>query len=66
VTAESSSQRQTVIGHSTGDKVVLYGGLPLLGLLLGFFLPRIAVWAVDQPWVPFQRPLELIAKWQGC
>lgn len=65
MTAESSSQRQTVIGHSTGDKVVLYGGLPLLGLLLGFFLPRIAVWAIDQPWVPFQRPLELIAKWQG-
>jgi hypothetical protein len=52
MTAESPAQRRTVIGHSTGDKVVLYGGLPLLGLLLGYFLPRIAAWATDQPWVP--------------
>jgi hypothetical protein len=58
----TDSSTRTVIGHSTTDTVVLYGGLPLAGLALGFFLPRIADWAVDQRWVPFQGPLELIAK----
>jgi hypothetical protein len=56
---------KTTIGHSTADKLVLYGGLPLLGLVLGFFLPRIADWAVKQSWVPMQGPLELIAKWDA-
>ncbi|WP_020387809.1 hypothetical protein [Kribbella catacumbae] len=61
----TDSSTKTVIGHSTTDKLVLYGGLPLLGLVLGFFLPRIADWAVDQPWVPLQKPLEFIAQWDG-
>jgi hypothetical protein len=61
----TESRTQTVIGHSVGDKVVLFGGLPLVGLALGFFLPRIADWAVDQPWVPFQGPFELISRWDG-
>jgi hypothetical protein len=56
---------RTVIGHSTGDKVVLFGGLPLVGLVLGFFLPRIADWATRREWVPFQGPLKLIAAWDG-
>jgi hypothetical protein len=55
----------TVIGHSTSDKVVLFGGLPLAGAALGFFLPRIADWAVDQSWVPFQGALELISRWDS-
>ena len=61
----TDSSTKTVIGHSTVDKLVLYGGLPLLGLALGFFLPRIADWAAKQKWVPFQGPLELISKWDG-
>lgn len=60
-----STSTTTVIGHSTVDKVVLYGGLPLLGLVLGFFLPRIADWAVEQRWVPLQGPLEIVARWDG-
>jgi hypothetical protein len=60
-TAQTS--KRTVIGHSTTDKVVLFGGLPLAGLVLGFFLPRIADWASAQGWVPFQGPLKLIAGW---
>ncbi|MFG1626857.1 hypothetical protein [Kribbella sp. NPDC049227] len=56
---------RTVIGHSTTDKVVLFGGLPLIGLVLGFFLPRIADWAARQDWVPFQGPLKLISGWDG-
>ena len=60
-TAQTSNR--TVIGHSTTDKVVLFGGLPLVGLVLGFFLPRIADWATTLDWVPFQGPLKLIAGW---
>lgn len=56
---------KTVIGHSRTDKVVLFGGLPLAGLALGYFLPRIADWAARQKWVPFQGPLELVAGWDG-
>jgi hypothetical protein len=54
---------RAVIGHSTTDKVVLFGGFPLVGLVLGFFLPRIADWATTLDWVPFQGPLKLIAGW---
>ena len=61
----TDSGTQTVIGHSTADKALLYGGLPLLGLVLGFFLPRIADWASAQRWVPLQGPLELIARWDS-
>ncbi|MEU4395206.1 hypothetical protein [Kribbella sp. NPDC023855] len=61
----TDSATRTVIGHSMADKVILYGGLPLLGLVLGFFLPRIADWASAQRWAPFQGPLELIAGWDS-
>jgi hypothetical protein len=56
---------RTVIGHSTTDKLVLFGGFPLVGLVLGFFLPRIADWASKRDWFPFQGPLRLIAGWDG-
>lgn len=61
----TDSSTKTVIGHSTTDKLVLYGGLPLLGLVIGFFLPWIAEWATRQRWVPFQGPLAIIAKWDS-
>jgi hypothetical protein len=61
----TGTAERTVIGHSAGDKMVLFGGLPLVGLVLGFFLPRIADWAADRQWVPFQGPLRLIAQWNG-
>jgi hypothetical protein len=56
---------RTVIGHSAADKALLFGGLPVLGLVLGFFLPRIADWAHGREWVPFQGPLRLIAAWDS-
>lgn len=61
----TNASTKTVIGHSAVDKLILYGGLPLLGLALGFFLPRIADWAVRQRWVPWQRPLEFLAESDG-
>ena len=54
-----------MIGHSAADKTLLFGGLPLAGLVLGFFLPRIADWAAGREWVPFQGPLKLIAAWDS-
>lgn len=65
MTAESPARRQTVIGHSAADKAFLYGGLPLTGLLLGYFLPRIADWAAAAPWVPLQGPLKVISGWDS-
>jgi hypothetical protein len=59
----TGTPQRTVIGHSAGDKVLLFGGLPLLGLVLGFFLPRIADWAAGRAWVPFQGVLKMIAAW---
>ncbi|GAA0611710.1 hypothetical protein HPO96_22310 [Kribbella sandramycini] len=53
-------QAKTVIGHSTLDKLILFGGLPVAGLVLGFFLPRFADWAVTKPWMPWKRILEVI------
>lgn len=61
----TGTPQRTVIGHSAGDKVLLFGGLPLLGLVLGFFLPRIADWAAGRGWVPFQGVLKVIAAWDG-
>jgi hypothetical protein len=61
----STTADRTVIGHSAADKTLLFGGLPLAGLVLGFFLPRIADWADGREWVPFQGPLGLIAAWDS-
>ncbi|MFG1910937.1 hypothetical protein [Kribbella sp. NPDC048928] len=61
----TGTPESTVIGHSTGDKVLLFGGLPLAGLVLGFFLPRLADWAAGLSWVPFQGVLRLIAAWDS-
>ena len=63
----STTQRpeRTVIGHSAADKLLLFGGLPLIGLVIGFFLPRIADWAVRQKWVPFEGVFRLITTWDG-
>ncbi len=56
---------KTVIGHSLTDKVLLYGALPLAGVVLGFFLPRIADWLAGLRWVPRQRMFEVLATWDA-
>jgi len=60
-----TSNAKTVVGYSTATKVMLYGGFGLIGLGIGYFLPRIAEWALKLPWVPFEGPLKLIQSWQG-
>ncbi|TDD59216.1 hypothetical protein E1263_15675 [Kribbella antibiotica] len=58
-------QSKTVIGHSVTDKAILYGALPLAGVVLGFFIPRIADWATGLRWFPWQRLLEVLATWNS-
>src|SRR5690349_1168954 len=58
-------QSKTVIGHSATDKAILYGALPLAGVVLGFFVPRIADWAAGLRWFPWQRILEVLATWNS-
>ena len=51
----------TVVGTGTGEKALLWGGFPALGMVAGMLLERLAGWAATLPWVPFQGPLRLIA-----
>ncbi|MGE7094184.1 YqeB family protein [Lysinibacillus sp. NPDC048646] len=61
------NNNHTVLNFSKTDKVILWLGFPLIGLVLGWFLPSIAKWASTLPWVPFfQGPLNLIASYNGA
>ena len=63
---KSLDNNYTLLNFSKADKVILWLGFPLLGLVLGWFLPSIAKWAVTLPWAPFQGPLNLIASYNGA
>ncbi|MGN8645768.1 YqeB family protein [Gracilibacillus sp. HCP3S3_G5_1] len=52
---------ETVLGLSTGEKVILIIVPPILGALLGWFIPNIAEWAIKIPFIPFEGVLEWIA-----
>lgn len=51
----------TVLARPMGERVLIWGGFPLVGAVLGWLLPIVADWAVSLPWFPFQGPLELVA-----
>ncbi|WP_339295762.1 DUF308 domain-containing protein [Paenibacillus sp. FSL W7-1279] len=53
------------LGLSWADRMLVWAVPPLLGAVVGWFLPAIADWATGLAWVPFQGPLELIATIQG-
>lgn len=59
------NNNHTLLNFSKADKVILWVGFPIAGLVLGWFLPRIAKWGSSLPWVPFQGPLKLIASYNG-
>lgn len=63
---KSLDNNYTLLNFSKTDKVILWLGFPLLGLVLGWFLPSIAKWTSTLPWVPFQGPLNLIASYNGA
>ncbi|MGY1856377.1 YqeB family protein [Modestobacter sp. SYSU DS0290] len=51
---------RTVGGFDRPARVWVLGLFGAGGVAAGLLLPRLAGWAADLPWVPFQGPLELI------
>lgn len=56
---------KSIVGYGVSTKVTLYAGFGVVGLVLGYFLPRIATWALTLKWIPFQGPIELINSFRG-
>ncbi len=52
---------ETVLGLSKGEKMLIILIPPILGALLGWFLPTIAEWATKLPFIPFDQLIEWIA-----
>ncbi|MDT0305688.1 hypothetical protein RM780_01750 [Streptomyces sp. DSM 44917] len=63
--AGAEEGRVTVVGLTPGERLLLWAGLPALGIVLGFLLPPVADGATGLPWAPLEGPLELIASWEG-
>lgn len=61
----SSNNQKTIVGFSATTGIILYGGFGAVGLVLGYFLPRIATWALKLPWIPFEGPFKLINSFNG-
>ncbi|MUL41683.1 hypothetical protein FZ103_10945 [Streptomonospora sp. PA3] len=51
----------TVVAPRKGERVLVWGGLPLLGGVLGALLKSLADWVVTWPWAPFEGPAQLLA-----
>lgn len=60
------SDNHTLLNFSKTDKVILWFGFPIIGLVFGWSLPSIAEWGSSLPWLPFQGPLKLIASYNGA
>lgn len=60
------AQRSTTLGLSRAAKVFIIVVSPLVGLVLGWLLPRVADWASEQRWVPLHGLLRLIASWDAA
>ncbi|GED71370.1 hypothetical protein BRE01_50720 [Brevibacillus reuszeri] len=61
----SLHNKKTVVGFSTTTGIILYGGFGAAGVVVGYFLPQIAAWALKLPWVPFEGPLKLVNYFSG-
>lgn len=59
-------QTATSLGLTWPVRVMLLVGAPILGAVVGFFLPAITRWAATLPWVPFQEPLKAVASIHGA
>ncbi|PGB01954.1 YqeB family protein [Bacillus toyonensis] len=60
------NDKHTFLNFSKTDKIILWIGFPLIGLIFGWFLPSIAKWGSSLPWLPYQGPLKLIASYNGA
>lgn len=55
----------TELGLTRTDKTVIWTFFPVAGAAVGWFLPKLAHWALKLPWVPFEGPLKLVSSLQG-
>ncbi|MGF9913123.1 DUF308 domain-containing protein [Paenibacillus ehimensis] len=63
--SQQSNKHITVIGLTLFERIFVLITPPVVGLIVGYFLPSIADWAAGLPWFPFQGPLKLVASIQG-
>ncbi|MGY0692690.1 YqeB family protein [Virgibacillus sp. FSP13] len=61
----SLNHEKTVVGYSKTTGILLYGGFGALGLILGYFLPKIAAWALTLPWIPFEGIIKIVNSFDG-
>ncbi|MGP3968893.1 YqeB family protein [Streptomyces sp. 6N223] len=62
---DSDSIPSSELGFSLVDRLLLIIGAPLLGAVLGFFLPPLAGWLLSLRWVPEHGALRQIDSWDG-
>ncbi|MEV7191440.1 hypothetical protein AB0N81_06485 [Streptomyces sp. NPDC093510] len=55
----------TELGHPRSDLLLLLVGLPVLGLLLGLVVPRLARWASGSPVLPWRDGIEFIGRFDA-
>ncbi|MGA3540985.1 hypothetical protein ACK8GE_17020 [Micromonosporaceae bacterium DT194] len=60
-----SGSQATVLGLPRGDRIVIYAGAPLAGLLLAFGLPWVANWLLQFDWLPLPGVVRLLAAFDG-
>lgn len=59
--SQQSNKHMTVTGLAPVERVLVMLTPPVLGMILGYFLPSIADWVAGLPWFPLQGPLQLVA-----
>lgn len=61
MTETTAGHQTTVVSQSMTERVVMFGGFPVAGALLGWLLKLLAGWASTLPWMPLPGPLKLVA-----
>lgn len=51
----------TEVRHGAAAAVAVWAGLPLVGAVAGYFLPRLLTWVAGLGWAPFQGPVRFLA-----
>lgn len=55
----------TVLGLTKSDKAILIILPPIIGALIGWFIPTVSGWATKLPFIPFGQVLEWISLQEG-
>ncbi|GEN83739.1 hypothetical protein SLU01_20510 [Sporosarcina luteola] len=56
---------ETVIGLSRSDKVIIIVFPPIIGALIGWFIPTIAGWLIKIPFIPLEKLFQWLASLDG-